>query len=113
MSLLLTHHRPSRAALAATVLALLSGLVGCVHTLQPPAPAAAVPVPAQWSAAPAEAADATAPATALSGWWRAFNDPQLTGLIDQALQANTSVRGAQAALQQARALRDVAAANRG
>lgn len=114
MSLSLTHHRLSRAALATTALVLLLGLAGCAHNLPPLAPADTVPVPAQWSATPLDGADATtAPAAALSGWWRAFNDPQLTGLIDQALQANTSVRSAQAALQQARALRDVAAANRG
>ena len=40
-------------------------------------------------------------------WWQRFNDPQLTALVTQALQANTDVRSAQAALQQARALRDV------
>lgn len=116
MSLLLTHHLSSRAALAsAAVLVLLSGLAGCAHNLPLPAAGAAVPVPAQWSVAPVDAANAATavPVTALSGWWRAFNDPQLTGLIDQALQANTSVRSAQAALQQARALRDVATANRG
>jgi NodT family efflux transporter outer membrane factor (OMF) lipoprotein len=51
---------------------------------------------------------ATLPHTA---WWRDFNDPLLSKLIDQALQANTSIRSAQAALQQARALRDVKVAN--
>jgi outer membrane protein, multidrug efflux system len=44
-------------------------------------------------------------------WWGDFNDPLLSKLIDQALQANTSIRSAQAALQQARALRDVKVAN--
>jgi len=44
-------------------------------------------------------------------WWRDFNDPLLSKLIDQALQANTSIRSAQASLQQARALRDVKVAN--
>ena len=44
-------------------------------------------------------------------WWGDFNDPLLSKLIDQALQANTSIRSAQAALQQARALRDVRVAN--
>lgn len=46
-----------------------------------------------------------------SAWWRDFNDPLLSTLITQALQANTSIRSAQAALQQARALRDVKVAN--
>jgi NodT family efflux transporter outer membrane factor (OMF) lipoprotein len=46
-----------------------------------------------------------------TAWWRDFNDPLLSTLIDLALQANTSIRSAQGALQQARALRDVRVAN--
>jgi len=49
----------------------------------------------------------------LAGWWRGFNDPQLTALVMQALQANTGVLSAQAALLQARALRDVKVAATG
>ena len=49
----------------------------------------------------------TAPVNALTQWWQRFNDPQLSQLVTQALQANTSIRSAQAALQQSRALRDV------
>ena len=62
-------------------------------------------VPAQWSAA-APSTGATNP-TALAQWWQGFNDPLLTALVTQALQANTSVRSAQAALLQSRALQDV------
>jgi NodT family efflux transporter outer membrane factor (OMF) lipoprotein len=40
-------------------------------------------------------------------WWKRFNDPLLSTLVTNALQANTTVRSAQAALQQSRALRDV------
>ena len=43
----------------------------------------------------------------LALWWQKFNDPLLSALVTQALQANTSIRSAQAALQQSRALRDV------
>ena len=50
------------------------------------------------------------PATSLAQWWQRFNDPQLTRLVTLALQANTSLRSAQAALQQARAQVDVQAA---
>ena len=46
----------------------------------------------------------------LAQWWQRFNDPLLGTLVTQALQANTSIRSAQAALQQSRALRDVSAA---
>lgn len=48
---------------------------------------------------------------ALAAWWDSFGDPMLGMLVRQALQANTSVMSAQAALRQARALRDVAAAS--
>lgn len=68
------------------------------------------PVPAAWSVtsrAPAPAA------VSLGLWWQRFNDPQLSALVTQALQANTDVRTAQAALQQSRALRDVRAAGLG
>ncbi len=51
--------------------------------------------------------------TAAGAWWTHFNDPLLSQLVTQALQANTSVRSAQAALQQSRALRDVKAASTG
>jgi len=65
-------------------------------------------LPAAWSATPSRP-EAVA-ATSLAQWWQRFNDPLLTALVTQALQANTSVRSAQAALQQSRALRDVRAA---
>jgi len=61
-------------------------------------------------------ADVTATGAAASPhhpWWDDFQDPLLSQLINQALQANTSIRSAQAALQQARALRDVRVANAG
>ena len=45
-------------------------------------------------------------AQALAQWWQRFDDPLLNTLVTQALQSNTSLRAAQAALQQARALRD-------
>ena len=45
----------------------------------------------------------------LVGWWANFDDFLLSDLVMQALQANTTVLGAQAALRQARALRDAAA----
>ncbi len=99
------HTPPRRIAWAAAV-ALGLALSGCA-SLSPPATALPeVAVPAAWSATdvPASASNAS-----LVDWWRRFNDPLLGSLIAQALQANTDVRSAQAALQQARALRDVAA----
>ena len=54
--------------------------------------------------------DAYATPTELAAWWTRFDDPVLSGLVTQALRANTTLASARAALRQARALRDVAAA---
>jgi len=43
-------------------------------------------------------------------WWQRLNDPLLSGLIDEALQASPDLRTAQARLREARARRTVAAA---
>ena len=59
-----------------------------------------LPLPASWSQASSSTPDA------LAQWWDSFNDAQLSALVTQALQANPSLRKAEAALQQARALRD-------
>ncbi len=48
----------------------------------------------------------------LAQWWERFNDPVLSDLVTQALQANTSVTSAEASLRLARSLQDVAAAAR-
>ncbi len=47
----------------------------------------------------------------LAQWWLYFNDPLLGTLIVDALKSNTSIVSAQAALQQARAQRDISAAS--
>lgn len=44
-------------------------------------------------------------AVALDTWWTAFDDPQLTGLIEQALAASPDARSAAAKLKEARATR--------
>lgn len=50
--------------------------------------------------------------TDLAQWWQSLNDPQLTELINEALQANLDLREAQSRLRQARAKRTVADAGR-
>jgi NodT family efflux transporter outer membrane factor (OMF) lipoprotein len=81
-------------------------LNGCA--VAPPATDAAInDVPATWSAA---AAQGNTGETSLASWWLRFNDPLLARLVADALRANTTVTGAQAALRQAQALRDAAAA---
>ncbi len=46
----------------------------------------------------------------LSRWWRQFEDPILTALIEEALKANLSLAIAEARLRQARAVRGIAVA---
>jgi NodT family efflux transporter outer membrane factor (OMF) lipoprotein len=90
---------------------LVSGLMlllsGCA-TFRPSRPEpATIDVPAKWSI---NEIVGTSGATSLVEWWRRFDDPLLAHLVKQALQANTSVNSAKAALLESRALRDVAAA---
>lgn len=84
-------------------------LSACASLAPSAATLPATPVPATWSS-PTQGGQS---ATALASWWQRFNDPMLSSLVTQALQANTSVQSAQAALLQARAQRDVQAANAG
>src|SRR5688572_33367621 len=55
----------------------------------------------------------TAPASFFSSgqqettWWRRFNDPQLTALVEKAVKANNGVAVAEARVRQARAARQV------
>ena len=86
---------------------LMPAMYGCASVAPPSAVPVAIDVPAAWSAADAPTGTG---ADSLAQWWLRFDDPLLASLVAQALQANTSVNGAQAALRQARALRDVAAA---
>lgn len=93
---------PSLLPLSALAAALL--LAGCAGLQTAPAQPVRVEAPATWSQADAPQ---RTPPTELAQWWRRFGDAQLTALVEQALQANTSVAGAIAALRQARAQADV------
>ncbi|MBA3059176.1 MAG: efflux transporter outer membrane subunit [Gammaproteobacteria bacterium] len=81
-------------------------LSGCASWSDKSAATSAVEVPTQWSTTVSSDKGPVA-ASSLAQWWQRFNDPVLSALVTQALQANTSIRSAQATLQQARALRDV------
>ncbi len=114
-------HPAVRSPLSACALAtaMLMGTWCSSAMAQTPASTTLVPplvVPSTWSAvapAPPSATPAATPDTRtaadLAPWWTRFNDPLLSRLITQSLQANTSIRSAQAALLQARALRDAKA----
>ena len=95
-----------RPPLAAGLLAALVLLTGCAATAPPGTSVPDLAVPTAWSSAPMPNAPGAA-ATPLAAWWQRWGDAQLTALVTQALQAHTSVRSAQAALQQARAQADV------
>ncbi len=70
-----------------------------------------VVVPTAWSTTlSGDGAAITVTPTPLVQWWQRFNDPLLSTLVTRALQANTTVRSAQAALQQSRAVRDIQSA---
>ena len=83
-------------------------LCGCASRTAPSVEPLSFVLPTAWSGAAGQ--KPVSEQATLVDWWQRFDDPLLSQLIQQALAANTSVRGAQAALQQARALRDVAGA---
>jgi NodT family efflux transporter outer membrane factor (OMF) lipoprotein len=93
------------------IIVLMPCLILALHACTPlfptrPAPVG-VEVPANWSAS--HITTGTGSFT-LAEWWLRFGDPLLGELVTNALRSNSSVQSAQAALRQARALRDVAAA---
>ncbi|MDQ5911282.1 MAG: outer membrane protein multidrug efflux system [Pseudomonadota bacterium] len=88
---------------------LMLALYGCASTApQPATPFAAVDIPDTWAAATDNTAHVSP--SSLAQWWARFDDPLLSHLVTQALQANPDIKSAEAALRQARALRDVSAA---
>jgi NodT family efflux transporter outer membrane factor (OMF) lipoprotein len=89
-------HQPRLRRGAAAALLALAALGSQAATALPDSP----PLPTSWSQASSATPDS------LAQWWDKFNDAQLSALVTQALQANPSLRKAEAALQQARALRD-------
>lgn len=95
----LSTSRCLRAALGAPVLL----LAACASVgTPPPAPDATVALPSRWAAS-----DLSRPAddAALARWWQLLGSRDLDALVERALTRNTSLRSAQAALRQARALR--------
>src|SRR5208283_3503353 len=64
---------------------------------------------AGWTSTPADGL--TESASASSSWWMSFNDAELDSLIRRAVQSNKDLRVAEARLRQARAVREMSAAN--
>ncbi|HQN18032.1 MAG TPA: efflux transporter outer membrane subunit [Syntrophobacteraceae bacterium] len=71
------------------------------------------PLPAAWSSLSAGAPDQTSVTTPqpadLVAWWKVFNDPLLTSLVERAFASNLDLRQAKARIRQARATRGIAA----
>ncbi|MBF0530600.1 MAG: TolC family protein, partial [Deltaproteobacteria bacterium] len=74
-----------------------------------------MPVPGQWVGPTGGKANppATPAENSLARWWNVFNDPQLTNLIDRAVQANLNLKQAEARVLQARAARGAAVSDLG
>ena len=70
-------------------------------------------VPGAWSGLDATTAQQASIATAqpieLVAWWKAFDDPMLTSLIERAIASNLDLRQAEARIRQARAQRGIVA----
>lgn len=88
-----------------SALAVMALLAGC--TVGPDYRQPQVAVPAAYSE-PRKPGETD---VALSAWWQAFHDPQLTRLIDRALARNLDVELATARIREARALERVAGAS--
>ena len=95
-----------RQGCSCTLALALFALTGCASWSGKAVDTPTVDIPMHWSTA-VSSNNAPAESSSLAQWWERFNDPVLSTLVTQALQANTSIRSAQAALQQSRALRDV------
>lgn len=93
--------------LAAALVAL--ALAGCAVTQPPGAALPTLAVPSTWSSSHGVVVPDASPQS-LARWWQGLGDAQLSTLVEQALQANPSLRATQAALRQSRAQRDVTAA---
>ena len=103
---------PRVAAVRLAGLLMLASLGACASLEPPEGAPAPLDIPAAWSEADVAGAGASgASEAALAHWWQRFDDAALEALVRSALQANTSVQSALAAVRQAQALREVAAAS--
>jgi NodT family efflux transporter outer membrane factor (OMF) lipoprotein len=94
---------------AGVALASVLALTGCVAK-RTNARKPAMVVPPSWSSS--IEGIVTKPSEDLSKWWERFGDNTLTNLIEQGLKNNTDLRTALSRLREARAQRNLTAANR-
>ncbi|MDE2597384.1 MAG: TolC family protein [Sphingomonadales bacterium] len=95
---------PSRNTRIAIPILSLAALAGCAPTIKLAEADRSLPPTYEASAHSSETT------LQLDHWWQGFNDPQLTGLIEQALEHSTTARMAYARIAEARALRNQARA---
>lgn len=95
-----------RRAVPLLALACAAWLAGCGQALKVHTPPAQARVPDAFSAPAAQASGG--PQQDLGRWWRLWGDARMNALIERALAASPDIRAAQANLQAARALADVA-----
>ncbi len=88
------------------VTAILLGLAGCATPTAVPRERVPLDVPGTWSNPTIGLTDV---ATPLSQWWLRFADARLTELVNQAMEHNTDIAIARAAIGQAQASADLAA----
>jgi multidrug efflux system outer membrane protein len=105
-----SEQRRSISVLVAVVCLGILIVSGCMvgpnyHTPQPTVPPAWVGVEKTTTDQPSVA---TAQQADLAQWWRQFNDPTLTALVEEAMKTNLDLRIAEARLRQARAARGIA-----
>lgn len=89
------------------ILSSLIGLAGC-GAVGPEYMAPESSAPVAWHAELSQGLSAEAlDPKALAGWWAVFNDPILTGLIEQAVSNNLDLKQAMAKVREARARRGI------
>jgi multidrug efflux system outer membrane protein len=86
--------------------ALALALAGCLsRTPEPVKPA--LEMPDAWQGVPSEGRSVT-----VASWWTVYEDPALTGLVEEALSQNSDIAAAIARIDEARALVEVTEADR-
>jgi outer membrane protein TolC len=98
-------HAPQAATTLIAGLAAMIPLCGCVHPVPPPPSKVAVPPK---FVEQVSAGGAVVSGQDLGSWWTVWHEPELDALINEALEANTDIRTAQANVAAARAMTTVA-----
>lgn len=89
----------------------LAALGGC--TVGPDFVSPSTEVPKAWAQPTTRPATQPAEAPDLARWWKAFNDPLLSSLVERAMESNLDLRLAQSRIRQARASRGIAVSGLG